>query len=120
VVRRDEHTDDTPHVWTRENLFRGLHESLQRMKTDYVDVMQLHNPTIEQVKQGDLISALRDMKTQGKVRWIGCSSTLPDIAAYIEWGTFDLFQMPYSGLERLHEAVITRAAAAGVGTISDG
>ncbi|HMN61275.1 MAG TPA: aldo/keto reductase, partial [Anaerolinea sp.] len=44
VVRRDEHTDDTPHVWTRENLFRGLHESLKRMKTDYVDIMQLHNP----------------------------------------------------------------------------
>jgi len=45
VVHKDEHTDDTPHVWTRENLFRGLHESLERMRTDYVDVMQLHNPT---------------------------------------------------------------------------
>src|SRR6187401_3154887 len=30
VVRQDDITDDTPHVWTRENLFRGLHESLQR------------------------------------------------------------------------------------------
>src|SRR5580693_7655536 len=39
VVHRDENTDDTPHVWTRDNLFRGLHESLARMKTDYVDVM---------------------------------------------------------------------------------
>src|SRR5690348_13939357 len=27
VVHRDENTDDTPHVWTRENVFRGLHES---------------------------------------------------------------------------------------------
>src|SRR6266446_8509798 len=53
VVRRDETTDDTPHVWTRENLFRGLHESLQRMKTDYVDVMQLHNATVDQVQQGE-------------------------------------------------------------------
>ena len=44
VVHKDDNTDDTPHVWTRENLFRGLHESLERMKTDYVDVMQLHNP----------------------------------------------------------------------------
>src|SRR5512136_2300598 len=43
-VRRDDATDDTPHVWTRENLFRGLHESLARLKTDYVDIMQLHNP----------------------------------------------------------------------------
>src|ERR1700756_4911192 len=25
VVRKDANTDETPHVWTRENLFRGLH-----------------------------------------------------------------------------------------------
>jgi hypothetical protein len=28
VVHKDEHTDETPHVWSAENLFRGLHESL--------------------------------------------------------------------------------------------
>jgi aryl-alcohol dehydrogenase-like predicted oxidoreductase len=44
IVRRYESTDDTPHVWTKENLFRGLHESLARMRIDYVDVMQLHKP----------------------------------------------------------------------------
>ena len=27
VVHKDDNTDDTPHVWTRENLFRGLNES---------------------------------------------------------------------------------------------
>ena len=40
VVRRDKSTDDTPHVWTKENLLRGLNESLERMRTDYVDVVQ--------------------------------------------------------------------------------
>ncbi len=53
VVHKDENTDDTPHVWTRENRFRGLHESLARMKTDYIEIIQLHNPTVEQVEQGD-------------------------------------------------------------------
>ncbi len=120
VVRKDEHTDDTPHVWTRENLFRGLHESLDRMRTDYVDLMQLHNPTVEQVDQGDLIDVLREMKQQGKVRWIGCSSTLPHLATYIERGVFDVFQIPYSALERQHETVITRAAQAGAGIIDRG
>ncbi len=75
VVRRDESTDDTPHVWTRENLFRCLHESLERMRTDHVDVMQLHNPSVEQCEEGDLVAALQAMKEQGKVRWIGMSST---------------------------------------------
>ena len=37
-----------PHIWTKENLFRGLHESLQRLKTDYLDVMQLHNPSVKE------------------------------------------------------------------------
>jgi aryl-alcohol dehydrogenase-like predicted oxidoreductase len=120
VVRKDEHTDETPHIWTRENLFRGLHQSLERMKTDYVDVMQLHNPSVEQCEQGDLVAVLQEMKQQGKVRWIGCSSTLPHIDTYIEWGVFDVFQIPYSALERAHETVITRAALGGAGIIDRG
>ena len=66
------------HVWTRENLFRGLHESLQRLRMDYVDVMQLHNPTVDECHKGDLVRALNDMREQGKVRWIGVSTALPD------------------------------------------
>jgi aryl-alcohol dehydrogenase-like predicted oxidoreductase len=120
VVYKDANTDETPHEWTRENLFRGLHESLHRMKTDYVDVMQLHNATVEQVEQGDLVAVLQEMKRQGKVRWIGASSTLPHIATYIEWGVFDTFQIPYSALERRHENTITQAALAGAGIIDRG
>jgi aryl-alcohol dehydrogenase-like predicted oxidoreductase len=120
VVHKDENTDDTPHVWTRENLFRGLHESLERMKTDYVDVMQLHNPSVEQCEQGELVSVLQEMKQQGKVRWIGCSATLPHITTYIRWGVFDVYQIPYSGLERQHENVIGQAARAGAGIIDRG
>jgi aryl-alcohol dehydrogenase-like predicted oxidoreductase len=120
VVRKDENTDDTPHVWTRENLFRGLHGSLERMKTDYVDVMQLHNPSVEQTQQGDLVAVLQEMKQQGKVRFIGCSSTHPHIETYINMGVFDVFQIPYSALERAHEQAITQAARAGAGTIIRG
>ncbi len=120
VVRKDEKTDETPHVWTRENLFRGLHESLERMKTDYVDIMQLHNPSVEQTEQGDLIAVLQEMQQQGKVRWIGCSSTLPHLTTYVEQGVFDVFQIPYSGLERQHEKIITQAAQAGAGIIDRG
>jgi len=120
VTYRDKNTDDTPHEWTRENLFRGLHESLQRLKTDYIDIMQLHNPTVEQCQQGDLVNVLKEMQQQGKVRWIGCSSTLPHIRTYIEWGVFDVFQIPYSALERAHENVITEAAQKGAGIIDRG
>jgi aryl-alcohol dehydrogenase-like predicted oxidoreductase len=120
VTNRDAQTDDTPHEWTRENLFRGLHESLERMKTDYIDIMQLHNPSVEQVEQGDLVAVLQEMKRQGKVRWIGCSSTLPHITTYISSGAFDTYQIPYSALERQHENVITQTAQAGAGIIDRG
>ena len=120
VVRRDETTDDTPHVWTRENLFRGLHESLARMKTDYVDIMQLHNPSVEAAEAGDLVQALKDMRAQGKIRFIGISTTLPHLPTYLSWGVFDTFQIPYSALERDHETWISKAREAGIGTIIRG
>ena len=120
VVHKDDNTDDTPHVWTRENLFRGLNESLERMKTDYLDVMQLHNPSVEQVETGELVDVLQDMKKQGKVRWIGISSTHPHIETYINWGIFDVFQIPYSALERQHEDAIQKAHDSGAGVIIRG
>lgn len=120
VVHKDEHTDETPHVWTRENLFRGLHESLELMKTDYVDIMQLHNPSVEQTEAGELVAALQEMKEQGKVRWIGISSTNPHLEPYIETGVFDVFQIPYSALERVHEEGIQKAADSGAGVIVRG
>ena len=120
VTHRDETTDDTPHVWTRENLMRGLHESLKRMKTDYIDIMQLHNPPVEDCEKGALVDALEEMRRDGKVRWVSISTTLPHLPTYLQWGRFDTFQIPYSALERDHENWISRAAEAGIGTIIRG
>lgn len=119
VVDRGDH-DETPHVWTRDNLLHNIETSLRRMKTDYIDLLQLHNPTVEQTEEGNLVEVLREIQASGKVRWIGISSTLPHIANYIESGVFDSFQIPYSGLERAHENVISDAARAGAGTIIRG
>jgi len=120
VVRKDENTDETPHVWTRDNLFRGLNESLQRMKTDYIDIMQLHNPPVEETEKNNLVDALTEMQQQGKVRFISISTTLPHLPIYLEWGVFATFQIPYSALERDHEDWISRSAQAGIGTIIRG
>lgn len=108
------------HIWTRENLFRGLHESLARMRVDYVDLMQLHNPTVADCEQGDLAQALQDMRAQGKVRWIGMSTTLPHLPTYLSWDVFDAYQIPYSALERDHENWLTKTAQAGAGNIIRG
>jgi aryl-alcohol dehydrogenase-like predicted oxidoreductase len=108
------------HLWTRENILRTMEESLRRLKTDYVDVMQLHNATVEECEQGDLVDGLHEMRRQGKVRWIGASTTLPHLPTLLGWGVFDAFQIPYSALEREHEDWITKSAEAGVGIIIRG
>ena len=119
-VHKDDNTDTTPHVFTKENLFRCLHESLERMRTDYVDIMQLHNPNIETCEAEGVVDALREMREQGKVRWISISTRFPELPTCLEWGAFDTFQIPYSALEREHEEAIARSAEAGTGIIVRG
>ena len=112
--------NNSSHAWTRDNLFRGVEGSLGRLKRDSVDIIQLHNPTVEECESGGLVNALKDMQAQGMVKWIGVSTTLPDLPTFLEWGVFDVMQIPYSALEREHEDWVTRAAAAGVGIVIRG
>jgi aryl-alcohol dehydrogenase-like predicted oxidoreductase len=109
------------HVYTRENIITGVNRSLRRMKTDYLDAVQLHtSPSLEAIEDGDVVQGLLDLKREGKVRFLACSSWLPNLADHVAMGVFDLFQIPYSGLSRQHEEWITRAAAAGAGTVIRG
>lgn len=112
--------DETPHVWTRDNLLHNIDVSLKRLNTDYIDLWQLHGPTVQQFEEGRLIDVLKEVQASGKVRWIGVSSYLPHLPSYIESGEFDTFQIPYSALEREHEGWISKAAATGAGVIVRG
>jgi aryl-alcohol dehydrogenase-like predicted oxidoreductase len=112
--------DETPHLWTRDNLRRNIADSLLKMRTKTVDLLQLHNPDVQSAEGGKLVDALQELKKEGAVRFIGCSATSPHLATYISWGVFDTFQIPYSALERRHENLITRAAEAGAGIIIRG
>ena len=108
------------HVWTGTHCLKTMEESLERLRTDSVDIMQLHNPTVAESEAGGLVDALKEMRDSGKVRWIGASTTLPHLPTYLSWGVFDVFQIPYSALEREHEDWITKAAEAGVGIVIRG
>ena len=110
-----------PHVFTAENVVRGVEQSLQRMKTDYLDLVQFHaSPSKAELEEHGGLQALQDLQKQGKVRFIGISGTLPNLKEQIEMGVFDAFQIPYSALERQHEALIEMASAAGAGIIVRG
>ena len=110
-----------PHSFTRENIVAGVDQSLARMKTDYIDVVQFHaGPSRGTLEENDSIATLLDLKKQGKLRFIGMSSTLPNLLEHIKMGVFDIFQIPYSPLERNHEEAITHVAQAGAGTVIRG
>ena len=97
-----------------------IDQSLQRLKTDHVDILQLHNATPDDVRTHDSIDTLKEIQTQGKTRFIGISTVLPYIEEFIEMDVFDTFQIPYSAMEPEHEEVIQRAAEKGIGTIIRG
>src|SRR5690606_23394389 len=97
-------TVEQGHVYTRENIEAAVEQSLRRMRTDYLDLVQFHgSPSREALEEHDAIGVLRDMQQQGKVRFIGMSSTLPNLADHIEMDVFDEFQIPYSAVQREHE-----------------
>jgi aryl-alcohol dehydrogenase-like predicted oxidoreductase len=120
VERFDAGTDLTPHVWTRKNIFDSVEQSLRRMRTDYIDLIQLHNPTPEECEHGDLVNTLVCLKKQGKVRSIGISTKIPDILSFLGLGVFQTFQMPYSALRREHENYLAEIGKQKAGTIVRG
>jgi aryl-alcohol dehydrogenase-like predicted oxidoreductase len=112
--------DETPHSWDRDHLLANIDDSLTKLRTDHVDLLQLHNPDVRDAEQHHVVDTLREIKESGKATHIGISATSPHLATYIEWGVFEAFQIPYSAMERRHENLITAAHEAGAGTIVRG
>jgi aryl-alcohol dehydrogenase-like predicted oxidoreductase len=106
------------HVYTPENIVAGVEQSLRRLQTDYLDVVQFHsNPSQAQMEEHGGLEALLELQRQGKARFIGVSGELPNLREQIAMGVFDVFQISYSGLEREHEEVMSEAAQAGAGVV---
>jgi aryl-alcohol dehydrogenase-like predicted oxidoreductase len=102
----------------RASIVSSLDESLRMLRTDYVDVFQLHNsPSRRQLEESSAIETLRDLQQQGKVRYFGVSGTIPNLQEQIEMSVFDTFQVPYSVLRHDHEDLIKQASAGGAGII---
>ncbi|HLN18211.1 MAG TPA: aldo/keto reductase [Acidimicrobiales bacterium] len=109
------------HVFTRANVRAGVEQSLSRMRTDHLDLVQFHmSPSPATLAEDDAVAELVALRDEGKIRFLGISGTLPNLPDQIAMGVFDAFQIPYSAVEREHETAITSAAEAGGGTIIRG
>ena len=111
----------SPHIFTRENVVAGVEQSLRRLQTDHLDLVQLHaSPSKQVLEENGTIEVLKELQEQGKVRFLGISGTIPNLADHIAMGVFDVFQIPYSCVQREHENLIAQAAEAGAGIIIRG
>jgi aryl-alcohol dehydrogenase-like predicted oxidoreductase len=100
----------------RGYILRAVEQSLRRLRTDYIDLYQIHTPD-PATPIGETLTALGDLVTQGKVRYLGHSNfsgwQLADAAGVArELGTqgFVSAQNQWSLLERGAEAEVVPAA----------
>ncbi|RDW58882.1 hypothetical protein BP6252_13358 [Coleophoma cylindrospora] len=109
---------------SRKHIFDAVDGSLRRLKTTYIDVLQLHRLDRE-VEPEEIMKALHDLVEAGKVRYIGASSMycwefarLQYTAKLNHWTTFISMQPFYNLLYREEEReMIPFCNATGVGII---
>jgi len=110
-----------PHDYSAGNVRAGVEQSLRRLGTDHLDLVQVHmSPSRAQMEADDTIETLASLRDEGKTRFVGMSGILPNLPDQIAMGVFDVFQIPYSLVQREHEDLITAAAQAGAGTLIRG
>jgi aryl-alcohol dehydrogenase-like predicted oxidoreductase len=62
---------EIPQDFSPEAIRRATDAALKRLKTDRIDLLQLHNIRMEQIEDDPLWTTLEELKTSGKVRYYG-------------------------------------------------
>ena len=82
--------------WRPESLLRSIHRSLKRLKTDHVDLIQLHSCSEAELRKGDVIETLKRAREQGHTRYVGYSGDSKAALYAVECGEFDTLQTSVS------------------------
>lgn len=97
----------------KKTLLEDIETSLERMKTDYIDLLQLHNPdTLPDPEDPDgLYGGLLEAKRQGMIRHIGITNhSLERAVAAVKSGKYETIQYPFSSLASEEEIALTQLA----------
>lgn len=106
-----------------ETYLTALDESLERLGTDYVNLVHVHAcDTVERLLDVNVLKAFEIAKSQGKARFLGVSTHTPNLEevanAAIDSGKFDVLMLAYHhGAWPKQAEIIDRAAKAGIGVV---
>jgi aryl-alcohol dehydrogenase-like predicted oxidoreductase len=92
------------HDTSRKHILGAIEASLRRLKTDYVDLYQIHVPDAS-TPVSETVSALLQLKKQGKIRYFGLSNVkVEEIKEYMKYGPVTTLQPEYSMIQRQSES----------------
>ena len=89
------------HAEDKKTLFEHLETSLKNLKTDYIDIYQIHNPSeLPDPNDPDgLYAGMLEAKGKGLIRHIGISNhSIKNVIAAAESGLYDTVQFPLNSL----------------------
>ena len=100
----------------------SIEQSLDRLQTDVIDIMQIHfGPEPEKVlDDGETVRAMQEAREAGKIRFLGASPPDHLVERCIDMGVFQVLQVDYSLLHRTVEPLLEKAAARGIGILVRG
>lgn len=107
---------------TKEAMAADIETSLKNLRTDYIDIYQVHNPSIEQFEQviapGGALEALFEAKAAGKIGHIGLTGhSLELFERAVETDWVETFMFPYNIVERQGEELMHKCTEKNIGFI---
>ncbi|MBS1792831.1 MAG: aldo/keto reductase [Acidobacteria bacterium] len=105
--------------WSKKGILETIEQSLRNLKTDYLDVAQLHSCSAEILRQGDCIEGLIRAKEKGYTRFAGYSGDNEDARYAVGMDFFDSLQTSVSIADQSPiDELIPLAAEKGLGVIA--
>jgi len=64
--------------FSKQHIFHAVAGSLKRLRSDYIHVCQLHNPTLDHLHRGEIQEAMEQLQDAGKIRFWAVSISAID------------------------------------------